>query len=234
MRFVKQIYVYFIETRSGFSNKFHVEQISIIFGGPLLGKLMDHSPRVPTFSCLAAVQVLFHSTLLMQMDLELSGCLLILLLLSDSCSLVICWDDNSCPYCPLYPCIICTSPSLVCCTSISWGCWETIWIGFGGCNGAWLGCAGSAIKFLFLMYTSANNFQFCCCVFSWICLYSWQEQIGLLLLLKLMPFSVELISYVRWCMLTGLFYLETGLLYWIWITNISSYYFIVPFVMEEL
>lgn len=35
-------------------------KISIIFGGPLLGKLMDHSPRVPTFSCLAAVQTAAH------------------------------------------------------------------------------------------------------------------------------------------------------------------------------
>ncbi|XP_074329142.1 solute carrier family 40 member 3, chloroplastic [Apium graveolens] len=35
-------------------------KISIILGGPLLGKLMDHSPRVPTYNLLATVQTAAH------------------------------------------------------------------------------------------------------------------------------------------------------------------------------
>lgn len=35
-------------------------KISIILGGPLLGKLMDHSPRVPTYTLLATVQTAAH------------------------------------------------------------------------------------------------------------------------------------------------------------------------------
>lgn len=35
-------------------------KISIILGGPLLGKLMDHSPRVPTYNVLATVQTTAH------------------------------------------------------------------------------------------------------------------------------------------------------------------------------
>lgn len=35
-------------------------KISIILGGPLLGKLMDHSARVPTYSCLVTVQTAAH------------------------------------------------------------------------------------------------------------------------------------------------------------------------------
>ncbi|KAL1826965.1 hypothetical protein ACET3Z_005377 [Daucus carota] len=35
-------------------------KISIILGGPLLGKLMDHSPRMPTYSALATVQTTAH------------------------------------------------------------------------------------------------------------------------------------------------------------------------------
>lgn len=62
MRFHRKICVTFykIGLERIISNKFHAEQVSIIFGGPLLGKLMDHSPRVPTFSCLTAVQVLYQ------------------------------------------------------------------------------------------------------------------------------------------------------------------------------
>ena len=51
-------------------NKIHYLQISIILGGPLLGKLMDHSPRMPTYSALATVQVLCLLKLVNQMIVE--------------------------------------------------------------------------------------------------------------------------------------------------------------------
>lgn len=69
-------------------------------------------------------------------------CSLILISLSGNCSFVVCSNDYSCPHCSFYLGIICASPSLVFCTSISWGCREIIRTGIRGCCGAWLGCAG--------------------------------------------------------------------------------------------
>jgi hypothetical protein len=42
-----------------FSNELHVEQLAIIGGGPLVGKLLDNYPRVPAYICLNVVQVFF-------------------------------------------------------------------------------------------------------------------------------------------------------------------------------
>lgn len=37
----------------------HVKQLAIIVGGPLVGKIMDYSPRVPAYISLNVVQVTF-------------------------------------------------------------------------------------------------------------------------------------------------------------------------------
>lgn len=50
---------YAIGWKNILSNMLHVEQLTIIGGGPLVGKLMDHAPRVPSYICLNVVQVYF-------------------------------------------------------------------------------------------------------------------------------------------------------------------------------
>ena len=47
-----------------FSNELHVEQLAIIGGGPLVGKLIDNFPRVPAYICLNVVQVFFFSIII--------------------------------------------------------------------------------------------------------------------------------------------------------------------------
>lgn len=45
------------------SKDYFVKQLILIVGGPLVGKLMDHSPRIPAYICLNTVQVLAYQTL---------------------------------------------------------------------------------------------------------------------------------------------------------------------------
>lgn len=115
---------------------------------------MDQLPRVPAYSCLSAVQVIHLSNNCgwkLLWNCILFGWHLTYPLLSGSCAVVICWDDNSSPYCSFYSAIICTSASLVCHTSISRGYGEVIRISSGSCNGAWLGSAGTNSSY-FLSY----------------------------------------------------------------------------------
>lgn len=138
------------KTRKVPSNQVSFEQLAVIAGGPLVGKLMDQLPRVPAYSCLSAIQVIHLSN---NCGWKLSwNCILfswhlIYPLWSGSCTVVICWDDNSSPYCSFYSAFICNLASLVCHTSISRGYGEVIRISSGSCNGAWLGSAGTNSSF---------------------------------------------------------------------------------------
>lgn len=136
-----------------FSNELHVEQLAIIGGGPLVGNLMDNFPRVPAYICLNVVQVFFsiiiYSSRVVNFPILISFfllriCSFILLVLSGNCTVIICINDNICPYRSSYFCIIHASPSLVHCAGISRGCWKAIWSCNRGCYRAWLGRAGSA------------------------------------------------------------------------------------------
>lgn len=49
------------KTRKVPSNQVSFEQLAVIAGGPLVGKLMDQLPRVPAYSCLSAIQVIHLS-----------------------------------------------------------------------------------------------------------------------------------------------------------------------------
>lgn len=119
------------------SNKQCVKQLAIIIGGPLLGKLMDYSPRVPAYMGLNVVQVIFlTSYILAGYKLSLAVLFFILLFLSGSCTVVICYNDNSCTYCFFYFCTSCSFPSMVYCTCVSGGYREAMWSSHRGCCGA--------------------------------------------------------------------------------------------------
>ncbi|KAK6143848.1 hypothetical protein DH2020_024196 [Rehmannia glutinosa] len=64
MGFFVKVFVHI--NSQGFQNKKQVglaidapasEQLAVIVGGPLVGKLMDHFPRVPAYNCLTVIQV---------------------------------------------------------------------------------------------------------------------------------------------------------------------------------
>lgn len=106
---------------------------------------MDYFPRVPAYNCLNLVQVTLSFNMRdpgWMSDFVCEDCSLILVSLSGNCSFVVCSNDYSRPHCSFYLGVICTSPSLVFCTSISWVCREIIWTGIRGYCGAWLDCAG--------------------------------------------------------------------------------------------
>jgi hypothetical protein len=116
-----------------FSNELHVEQLAIIGGGPLVGKLMDNFPRVPAYICLNVVQVFFFFNYhIFKQGGEVSLYYFFLSFknlfscspgfLSGICTIIICINDNLCPYCSSYFYIVYASPSLVHCAGISWGC----------------------------------------------------------------------------------------------------------------
>lgn len=171
-----------------FSNELHVEQLAIIGGGPLVGKLLDNFPRVPAYICLNVVQVFFFSLnchifeqgggLSLSYFFLLRICSLVLLVLSGNCTIVICINDNLCPYRSSFFCIVHASPSLVHCAGISRGCWKAIWSRNRGCYGAWLGCAGSAFLYFPCSFICTDGYSL---QLGWVfpnyfsCLYSWQE-----------------------------------------------------------
>jgi MFS family permease len=54
---VLAILIYPRESLSQYSDLFSVVQLSVFIGAPIVGKLMDHFPRIPMYTALNAVQV---------------------------------------------------------------------------------------------------------------------------------------------------------------------------------
>lgn len=136
----------------------------------MVGKLMDHSPRIPSFIGLNVIQVTFVAPYIVVgwgLYVYIVSNFFFILLVSGSCSVVICNYDYSCTYCFSHFCIIHSSPSLVSCTCFGRGYREAMWSSIGGSYGAGLGCTGSppcasmiASYIYCFLYTAFSNLMF--------------------------------------------------------------------------
>lgn len=106
-----------------------VTKLAIIIGGPVVGKFMDHSPRVPTYISLNVVQVIFSRKLNYSAKYFPSTCVIemkchkhnFISTCSGSSSSALCRNDNSCIHGSFHTGVINSPAALVFCFDIRRG-----------------------------------------------------------------------------------------------------------------